>query len=244
MIKAMEFTLFDGHLPLLQPAAGYRTALDPVLLAATVHAERFSSAHILDLGCGIGTIGFCLMTRFPCKVTGVDLQPDLLQLARKNAANLSRQDDIKFIESNVQDLQLEEVFDAVVTNPPYVEIGRGSPNVTDNRRLAHLETIPFFDWAKAAARHLKQGGYFYIIHRADRLHDLLESLRRAEFGSFSVLPLYPRAGENNAKRVIISCRKRKRAPLRLLQGLVLHEGQSYTDRVCDIIYRMQPLIVD
>ena len=244
MIKAMEFTLFDGHLPLLQPAEGYRTALDPVLLAAAVNAEKLSGAHILDLGCGIGTIGFCLLTRFSCKVTGVDLQPELLQLAQKNAVKLSRQDDINFIESNVQDLRLEEVFDAVVTNPPYVEIGRGSPNRVDNRRIAHLETIPFFDWAKAAARHLKQGGRFYIIHRADRLHDLLESLRRAEFGSFSVLPLYPRADGSIAKRVIISCRKRKYAPMRLLQGLVLHEGQSYTERAAAILYRMQPLMVD
>lgn len=83
MIKAMEFTLFDGHLPLLQPAEGYRTALDPVLLAAAVNADRLAGAHILDLGCGIGTVGFCLMARFPCKVTGVDLQPELLQLAQK-----------------------------------------------------------------------------------------------------------------------------------------------------------------
>jgi len=244
MIKAMEFTIFDGHLPLLQPSEGYRTALDPVLLAAAVNAEGFSGANILDLGCGIGTIGFCLRARFPCKVTGIDLQPELLELARQNAANLGRQDDIKFVESNVQELQLEEVFDAVVTNPPFVEIGRGSPNVSDHRRMAHLETIPFFDWARAAARHLKQGGRFYIIHRADRLHNLLESLRRAEFGSFSVLPLYPRDGDGVAKRVIISCRKRKYAPLRLLQGLVLHEGQSYTKQASDVLYRMQPLLID
>lgn len=244
MIKAMEFTLFDGQLPLLQPAEGYRTALDPVFLAAAVDAEIFSGARILDLGCGIGTIGFCLMRRFPCTVTGVDLQPDLLDLARKNAKNLGKAAEMSFVESNVRELRLEQVFDAVVSNPPYVEIGRGSPNAADNRRLAHLESIPFFDWAKAAARHLKQGGYFYIIHRADRLHDLLESLRRAEFGSFAVLPLYPRADGSPAKRVIIRARKRKFAPLKLLQGIVLHEGQGYTKHAYDILYHMQPLNID
>lgn len=244
MIKAMEFTLFDGQLPLLQPAEGYRTAIDPVLLAAAVDASRFSGADILDLGCGIGTIGFCLMRRFPCKVTGVDLQPALLELARKNAENLGKQNDISFIESNVQTLQLEQVFDAVVSNPPYIESGRGSPNAHENRRIAHLESIPFFDWAKAAARHLKQGGFFYIVHRADRLHDLLESLRRAEFGSFTVLPLYPRADGGAAKRVILRCRKRKFAPLKLLPGLVLHEGTGYTEEAYDVLYRIRPLNID
>ena len=74
-----------GRLQLLQPVKGYRSATDPVLLAAACSAK--SGETVLDLGCGVGAAALCLGTRVPgLRLSGLELQPDYAELARRNAA--------------------------------------------------------------------------------------------------------------------------------------------------------------
>ena len=79
-----EDAFLGGRLRLRQPADGYRAAIDPVLLAAAVPA--LPGDKVADLGCGVATAGLCLLTRLPgIRVTGLELQPWLAELARRNA---------------------------------------------------------------------------------------------------------------------------------------------------------------
>src|SRR5690349_12697346 len=80
-----EDALLDGRVHLLQPRRGYRVAVDAVLLAAAVHPR--AGERVLDLGAGVGAVGLCLARRVPdCTIVGVELQPALADLARRNAA--------------------------------------------------------------------------------------------------------------------------------------------------------------
>ena len=77
--------MLGGRVRLLQPRDGYRAAVDPVLLAAAMGAGPGEA--VLDLGCGVGAAGFCLTARRPgVRVVGLEIQPDLAALARRNAA--------------------------------------------------------------------------------------------------------------------------------------------------------------
>ncbi len=238
MTKATEFKLFDGKLPLLQPESGFRTSMDAVFLAACVPEALFAEKQILDLGCGIGTIGFCLLSRFSCHITGYDIQPEMIALAEENARRNNFTDKTRFVLRDLREktkTETAEYYDAVISNPPYMEDGRGTPSAAANRNISHYETMPFAAWARVAALHLKRGGYFFFVHRADRLDGLLGDLRSAGFGSFTVLPMYTLA-ERPAKRVIIAARKDKAAPLVLRPGLVIQDGDAYTETARRVLY--------
>src|SRR5262245_58452812 len=116
-----EDALLGGRVRLLQPRRGYRVAVDAVLLAAAVDAAE--SAHILDLGAGVGAVGLCLASRIPhCRITGIELQPELAALAERNAAANGVSGRVRTIVHDLaRPLPMElGAFDHVATNPPYL----------------------------------------------------------------------------------------------------------------------------
>ena len=220
--------LLGGRLRLLQPADGYRAAIDPVLLAAAVPA--LAGQQVLDVGCGVGTAGLCLALREPeCRVTGLELQTELADLA---ARNLLLNGLAERVEVACGDLRTPPFppgsFDHVMTNPPYHQGGTLSPHA--GKALANSEgELPLADWLKACCKLLKPKGSLVVIQRADRLEEMLGAMQ-GRLGGVTVYPLWPKAGRE-AKRVLLWGTKGSKAPLTLAAGLMLHEEDgSYTER--------------
>ena len=216
-----------GKVQLWQPINGYRGATDPVLLAASVAAKPGQS--VLDLGCGAGTAALCLGVRVPGLVlTGLELQPDYADLARRNAAR----NGIAF-EVVVGDLAhipavLKRGFDHVIANPPYYA-SSGTPSPNPGRDTALRVDTPIADWVRCAARRLSPGGWLTMIFAADCLPQVLAACT-GPLGSVAVLPLSARAGQPGL-RVILQARKGGKRPFRLLAPFVLHDGAAHvTDR--------------
>lgn len=222
-----------GRVRLWQPAAGYRAAMDPVLLAAAVPAR--AGEAVLDLGCGAGAAALCLGARVPgLALAGLELQGDYAALARANAARNDLA--LEVTEGDVAQMPAglrARVFDHVLTNPPYY--GASGPAAADaGRDRALREALPLGEWIAAGLRRLRPGGRITVIQSADRLADLLAALSPGA-GSVAVLPVAPRDGRP-ARRVIVSARKGGRGALRLLAPLVLHaapahagDGEDFTD---------------
>lgn len=224
-----EDRLLGGRVRLLQPAEGYRAAIDPVLLAAVVRAGE--AEHVLDLGCGVGAAALCLRARLPAvRVSGLELQPDLAAVARANAALNGA--DFEVVEGSLlmPPPLLLGPFDWVMTNPPYLEAGKASTPAMASKGIANVEgEASLADWVKAAVKLLKPKGRLAVIHRADRLADLLAALQGRGVGELRILPLWPKPGRP-AGRVVVTARKGVRTPLELLPGLLLHrEDGAYTD---------------
>jgi len=116
---------------------------------------------------------------------------------------------------------LETGFDAVMMNPPYLR-DHTATLAADARTAAACGEgdTPLAAWIAFAAARLRPKGEIVLIHRADRLDDLVAGLR-GRFGGIALLPLWPRAGVD-ARRIIVRARLGSRAPARLLPGLVLH----------------------
>jgi tRNA1(Val) A37 N6-methylase TrmN6 len=116
-------------------------------------------------------------------------------------------------------------FDHVMTNPPHLAAGGASPSPDRERTLAHVETsLDLAGWLAGCLRMLRHDGRLTLIHRADRLSEVLAAvLGRA--GEVIVVPLWPAAGRP-AKRVLVQARKDARGPLRLMPGLVLHDAHG------------------
>jgi tRNA1(Val) A37 N6-methylase TrmN6 len=224
-------SVLGGKVILWQQRQGYRVAIDPVFLAAAI--EPGAGARVLDLGCGVGAIGLCLLARFPgISVTGLELNPDLAALARRGVTENDN--------AGRFDIHLGSVaapppaitaggFDIVATNPPYLEAGRATASPNDAKQAANMEAGADLEvWIKTAALALKHKGILALVHRADRLDHILAVLR-VSFGGITVHPLWPKAG-TPAKRVIILARKGVSSPTQLQVGTVLHQSDgAFTD---------------
>lgn len=216
----------NGRLMLWQPRSGYRAATDPVLLAAAVPAQ--AGAHVLDLGCGIGTAALCLECRVPGLVLhGVELQRLYADLAERNAAAAGSA--LTVHHGNVAQMPkaLRSIsFDHVMANPPYLDPARHVGAALPARDRAFRDvTVPLAGWIDAGLRRLRPGGCYTMIQRMDRLPELLAGFD-GRAGDITLLPLAARAGRP-AARVILRARKGARGALRMLAPFVLHDGDAH-----------------
>lgn len=223
-------TLLGGRVRLRQSRDGYRAAVDPVLLAAATPIRP--GERVLDLGCGAGAVFLCLLAREPTlTVTAVERDPAMAALAQDNAALNGRGGQVTVVEADLAALPLSWEaggFDQVVSNPPFLPPERADASPQAGRAAAGVEaTADLVAWIDRGYRCLKPKGRLTVIHRADRLGDLLATLGN-RFGAVVMFPLWPKPGRE-AKRVIVTARKGVRTPLRLAAGLVLHaEDGAYT----------------
>ena len=232
---ADEFTedaLLGGRVRLRQPRTGYRAAIDPVLLAAAAPAEP--GMAVLDIGTGSGAAALVLATRVAgCRVTGLEVQRDLVRLAAENVALNGLEGRVEVMAGDLRrppPRLAPGSFDLVMANPPHLEAGRAVPPPDPGKATAHVEgAADLDDWVRFAVLMARAKGTVVVIHRADRLDGLLAALH-GRLGELAVFPLWPVADGRPAKRVLVRGRKDVRGPLRLLPGLVLHRADDgYTD---------------
>ena len=220
-----EDEFLGGRLKILQPKSGFRAAIDSVLLPASLSAAN--GMRVLDAGAGAGVGALCLRARAPeFEVTAYEADAELVDLARESA----RRNDLP-LDVQCRDLLCAREgkrFDQVMTNPPYLDPARAQAPPDVGKARAHVESASLGDWLSACFALLEPKGYLTLIHRADRLPELL-SLLEARAGDIAVFPLWPGEGKP-ARRVLVRARKDSRSPSRLLAGLMLHGvGERYTN---------------
>lgn len=232
-------TLLGGQVRLQQPTEGYRAAIDPVFLAASILVSP--GERLLELGCGAGAASLCLAWRAPSvTVVGIDVQAELIALARSNAEANGMGDRLSFLQGDVRDPAnggSGHNFDQVFANPPFLEAERATVPASKSARVSELETTASLqDWLDAMVRLVRPKGRVTLIHRADRIDDILYGLR-GRAGEITLFPLWPKQGVP-AKRVILSARRGIKSPMRLQPGLVLHDADgAYTSEADDVLRR-------
>jgi len=222
-----------GRVLVQQPEEGFRAGLDAVMLAACVPAEP--GQEVLELGAGAGTVSLCLARRVEgVRVTGVEIDPALADLANANAAANEMAEQVRFAAADVFALppDLRRSFQHVFCNPPFHgDEGETAPDPAKARALQDGGRLG--DWLRIGLKRTVSGGTFTAILRADRLGEALAAL--SERG-VTVFPLWPRVGEA-AKRVIIAVEQGSRRPLMLRHGLVLHQSDGHYTPDADAVLR-------
>ena len=168
---------------------GYRFVYDDTLFRPGTDSFLLSSLprlrpglRVCDLGCGTGLLGLLLLQRQPeLTVTGIDLLPEAAALARRAAAENGLTDRLQIVEGDLRRPLLPAgSFDLAVCNPPYYPPGSGRVSADPARRTARSESdcsLP--ELCRAAARLLRWGGSFCLVHKPERLADLCCGLRAA-----------------------------------------------------------------
>lgn len=181
---------------------------------------------MLDLGCGVGAAMYCLAARVGrVHLTGLEREAEYCMLARQNAEHIGCRTTLYQGCVTSPPLELrQQSFDHVIFNPPYhPQSALGS--VVALRDRANREEVPLANWVGTALARLLPRGRLTVIHRAERLPELLAALGDRA-GEVVVKPLAARIGRD-AKRVIVTARKGARGPFRLAPPLVLHKGPAH-----------------
>lgn len=168
---------------------GYRFVYDDSLFRPGTDTFLLSSLprlkpglRVIDLGCGTGLLGLLLLQRQPgLTVTGIDIQPGAIQLAEKAAAENGLTDRLTFRTADLRDVKSlfpTGSFDLVVCNPPYYPPASGALAADGALRTARAEVdCTLEEVCRAASYLLRWGGSFCLVHKPERLTDLLCTLR-------------------------------------------------------------------
>jgi tRNA1(Val) A37 N6-methylase TrmN6 len=223
-----EDTVLNGRVRLRQAVAGYRAGMDAALLAAACDAAQ--DQRVIEAGCGVGGALLAAATRRPgVRFVGLERDPDAAGLARGNVALNGLEDRVEIVEGDVERgfraLDLP-VFDAAISNPPFFDDPGALRAPAPEKTGAWMADGGLAVWTAFCLKAVREGGTIILIHRADRLADIL-ALLAPKAGSFRIRPIAPFA-DAPAKRVIVRAIKTGKAPLVLLPPLALHERGSGT----------------
>lgn len=229
--------LLGGRLTITQPATGYRVNVDTLLLAAGVMAP--AGGRGLEIGCGVGGALLAAALALPdADFVGVEQDPASAAYAVRNAQ--ANQLDHRVAVRVGDGLEIgptdENSYDIAFANPPFFD-----PNAIraphPDRRAALVATRPVEAWVKALAKAARPGGRILMLHRAERLAEILAACA-GRVGEIAILGIHARA-HDPATRVLVAGIKGSRGPIRLSPGLILHEGECWTDTAEHLISGVQ-----
>ena len=243
--------LLGGRLQLRQFRKGHRAGTDAILLAA---AAPQTAGLILDAGAGTGAAGLTLLMRCPdARLDLVEIDPELANLAAENLVLNGFADRGRAVSADLLQARSRRAAglsdgaaSVVITNPPYLDPAHARVSPDASRALAHAERLVLpgesggiDGWMRAVTALLAPGGTLVMIHRADRLADLLQAAE-GRIGGVCVRPVQPKAGAD-AIRLLVTGQKGSRAPLRLRPALVLHEADGAFTPLVAALHQGAPL---
>jgi len=237
-------SFLGGRVQIVQPSEGYRAGIDPIFLAASLHPKV--QEKVLDIGAGVGVAAICLAVRCPyANIVGLEIQPDLVHFANENIKANNLTERVQMITGDLMpppsDLASHS-FDHVMTNPPYYEDHRTHSSPIPGKAQANTETVDLGEWIKSSLKLLKPKGVFTMIHRAERISEILGHLDN-KVGDLVLYPLWP-GPDKPARRVLIQGRKNRSGELRMSNGMCLHGGaEKYTQEAEAILRHAEGLVL-
>jgi len=226
--------LLGGRLRYAQPESGFRTGIEPVLLAASIPAR--TGEHVLEAGTGAGAALLCLCARVPgVRAVGIEIDHALARVAGENA-RANGFSSFGIIADAIETAALPKPFDHALANPPYhAPDGTESPvgaRETAKRGSDALMRV----WINRLGKSLRSRGSLTLIIQAGMVPACLAAMTEADTPCTSLFPLWPKSGRA-AKLVLLRGVRQARTQMRLMQGLTLHEPDGSFTREAQAILR-------
>ena len=228
--------LVRDHMKLIQRTDQFCFSVDSVLLAHYIPLKK--KDIIADLGTGTGVIALLASSLGGEKIAAFEVNPIMAELAKRNISGNQREKVIEVIEGDYRESKKRfpsGSFTVVLVNPPYREVGSGKMSTNDGVAGASYEiNATLEDVFKTAQYLLKFGGKLGMVHRADRLADLITIGRKYYMEPKRLRFVHARKG-HSAVRVLIEWRYGGHAELEVEPPLLLHyDDGSYTEEVMEI----------
>ncbi len=231
-----------NDLKIIQNKEYFCFGTDSVLLANFVKSEN-SNNVILDLCSGSGVIPIILSAKKKYKkIFGVELQSEMYDLFDRNIKINNLEDSIISINENVKDIKdirkkitsimEKDKIDIITCNPPYKEIGTGLTTNHDVKTIAKCEVMcNLEDIFITSSKLLGKGGKLYLVHKPERLSDLIYFGRKYNLEAKEIRFVYPKINKKPSI-VLISYRKDGGNETKVLEPLIeYNDDMSYTDEI-------------
>ena len=220
---------------IVQETEWFKFSLDSVLLPRFVTLNK-NIKNILDIGTANAPIPIILSTRTNAQIYGIEIQKDLFDLACETIKlnNLDGQvtllnDDVK----NINQYFESGFFDVIVSNPPFFKVSENTKkNIDPHKKIArHEVSLNLEEIIKIASKYLKNGGIFAMVHRTDRLIDIIQYLKKYDIEPKKIQLIYPKKG-SESNIVLIEGKYKGNSGLKIMPPLIVHNNDgSYSDEV-------------
>ena len=232
--KVINDLVYFNNLKIVQNKNYFNFSLDSILLPNFVELTP-NTKMVLDLCCGNAPIPIVLSTKTNAKIIGVELQKEIYDLAIESI-KINKKENIEIINKNAKDIINDyetDTFDLITCKPPYFKYDNTSIiNENDVKSIARHEiSITLDDIIKISRKLLKNGGSLCMVHRTERLLEILDIMKMNNIEPKRIRFIYPKK-DKESNLVLIDGRKNSNPGLKLLSPLIIHnEDGSYTEEV-------------
>jgi len=209
---------------IIQAKDSYRFSVDSILLLNFVRLKNFE--NIIDLGTGSGIIPLLLFGKGKgLSIYGIEIQKDLADMARRSVELNKLQNGITIIQEDFRKLKnifKNQQFDVVVSNPPYISLGKGKINPSSSRAIARHEIKGDLEDIIFVSHYLlKDKGRIYLIYKSAKLIRLVITLKKYGFEPKVIKFIHPWPGKN-ANLVLVEGIKSGKEELKIEDPIFLN----------------------
>lgn len=234
-MQVLNYLLGYSNLKIYQDTDMFNFSLDSVLLPNFVTIRK-GCKSILDIGTGNAVIPIILSTKTQAHIDGVELQEEVYNLGVKSVSYNHLEHQISLFNENIKqykDRIESDSYDIITCNPPFFKVHDLSKlNESPYKVLArHEVTLNLDDIFSISKKLLKNNGVIALVHRPERVLDILESMRKYNIEPKRIQFVYPKMDEN-ANIVLIEGSKNGKPGLKVLPPLYTHmENGDYTPQI-------------
>ena len=229
-----------GGFRIIQNQTGFCFGLDSVLLSNFVKPIK-PGVRCADLGTGTGILSILLCAKTDLsEIVGVEIQEEVADMAKRSSILNHLEDRFKVVCMDIKHIAQQEMlaknsFDVVVTNPPYKKINTGKMSGKEKKLISRHEVAGNLkDFVKTAYYLLKDNGTLYMVHRPERLVEIIQTLREERLEPKELQFVYPRQNEK-PNLVFIKAVKYAKEFLIVDKPLIVYqEDGSYTPEILAI----------
>lgn len=233
-MKVINDLLNYKNLKIVQDSEWFMFSIDSVLLANFAKINKKHS--IIDFCTGNAPIPLFLSERVTGKIIGVELQKEVYELALESVKINNLEKKIEILNCDVKDLNKiyeTDTFDYILCNPPYFKITTES-NINNNKIKAtarHEITLNLSDIFKCAKKILKNNGKIAVIHRTDRLIDIISEMRNNNIEPKRLQFIFPKE-QTKSNLVLVEGSKNGKTGLKVESPIIVHkENGDYTSEI-------------
>ena len=222
---------------IIQDPERFCFGMDAVLLAG--FAGEAKGERLLDIGTGTGILPLLMEARTAIRhLIGLEIQEESADMARRSVKLNALEEKIEIITGDIKEAdRLFEAasFDVITCNPPYMIGQHGLHNADRARTIARHEVCcTFQDIAEMAARLLKPGGHFYLVHRPFRLAEILVTLSACKLEPKRMQLVYPFV-DKEPNMVLIEAVRGGKPRMTVERPLIVYRSPGeYTPEIYDI----------
>lgn len=224
---------------IIQSKEGFCFSIDSVLLANFAYAQRNDIA--IDLGTGSGVIAILMAAKYPLKyIYGVEIQGDVAKRAMRSVMVNRLEDRVGIMHHDIKNLSnhfTRSFFDIVVTNPPYIELGKGLVNPDSTKAISRHEIkVNLKDIITTSSYLLKDKGKFFMVHRPERLCDIMFIMRTYEIEPKRIRLVHPRIDKRPSAVLVEGLKGGERGMVVLEPLIVYKDDGQYTPEIYNIYF--------